>query len=50
MRKLEIAPPLIRALIKVKPPLDVPSELLTQARDVVDEVVIEVVRDFGHRR
>ena len=35
-------------LIKVKPPLDIPRRLLEQALDVVDEVVLEVARDFGH--
>jgi len=35
-------------LIKVKPPLDITPELLDQALDVVDEVVLEVARDFGH--
>ncbi len=35
-------------LIKVKPPLDVPRQLLEQALDVVDDVVLEVARDFGH--
>jgi 4-aminobutyrate aminotransferase/(S)-3-amino-2-methylpropionate transaminase len=35
-------------LIKVKPPLDISPELLDQALDVVEEVVLEVERDFGH--
>ena len=35
-------------LIKVKPPLDIPAALLDQALDVVEEVVLEVARDFGH--
>jgi 4-aminobutyrate aminotransferase-like enzyme len=35
-------------LIKVKPPLDIPAALLNQALDVVEEVVLEVARDFGH--
>jgi 4-aminobutyrate aminotransferase/4-aminobutyrate aminotransferase/(S)-3-amino-2-methylpropionate transaminase len=35
-------------LIKVKPPLDISTELLDQALDVIDEVVLEVARDFGH--
>jgi 4-aminobutyrate aminotransferase-like enzyme len=35
-------------LIKIKPPLDISQELLDQALDVVDEVVLEVARDFGH--
>jgi 4-aminobutyrate aminotransferase-like enzyme len=35
-------------LIKVKPPLDIPAPLLDQALDVVEEVVLEVSRDFGH--
>jgi len=35
-------------LIKVKPPLDIPAPLLDQALDVIEEVVLEVARDFGH--
>ena len=35
-------------LIKVKPPLDITPDLLDQALNVVDEVVLEVARDFGH--
>jgi 4-aminobutyrate aminotransferase-like enzyme len=35
-------------LIKVKPSLDIPAPLLDQALDVVEEVVLEVARDFGH--
>ena len=35
-------------LIKVKPPLDITPELLDQALDVVEDVVLEVAHDFGH--
>ena len=35
-------------LIKVKPPLDIPDELLDRALDVVEEVVVEVEHDLGH--
>ena len=35
-------------LIKVKPPLDITPDLLDRALDVVDEVVLEAARDFGH--